>query len=115
MSGRDSVTQIIAASRANPELLAELERFRRDIAVMFTDIKGSTSYFEKHGDIAGLLMVSDCNEKLRQVVEGHGGQVIKTIGDAIMATFGDCTEAVVAAIEMQRVLEQLNSPKAPED
>ena len=115
MNLQNSVTQIIVASRSHPELLAELERFRRNVAVMFTDIKGSTSYFEKHGDIAGLLMVSECNDKLRGVVERQGGHMIKTIGDAIMASFDDCSSAVQAAIEMQCELRDFNRSKVPED
>jgi adenylate cyclase len=115
MNAPNSVTQILAASRANPKLLAELERFRCNIAVMFTDIKGSTSYFEKYGDIAGLLMVNECNAKLGQVVEGHGGRVIKTIGDALMATFNECKEAVQSAIEMQQALLQFNVAKPVQD
>ena len=115
MNLQDSVTQIIAASRSRPELLGELERFRRTVAVMFTDIKGSTSYFEKHGDIAGLLMVSECNDKLRAAVERHGGHLIKTIGDAIMASFDDCAAAVQAAVDMQCALRDFNRDKAAED
>ena len=115
MNPQDSVTQIIVASRLRPELLGELERFRRNVAVMFTDIKGSTSYFERHGDIAGLMMVSECNEKLRAAVERHGGRLIKTIGDAIMATFEDCPEAVQAAVEMQCELRDYNLGKPSDD
>src|SRR3954452_22544601 len=115
MNLQDSVTQIIVASRLRPELLGELERFRRSVAVMFTDIKGSTSYFERHGDIAGLMMVSECNEKLRTAVERHGGRMIKTIGDAIMARFEDFPEAVQAAVEMQCELRDFNLNKAPDD
>ncbi len=43
MSPENSVTEIISAARKNPALLSELERFRRDVTVMFTDIKGWTS------------------------------------------------------------------------
>lgn len=115
MDLQNSVTQIIVASRSHPELLGELERFRRNVAVMFTDIKGSTSYFEKHGDIAGLLMVSECNDKLRGAVERNGGRMIKTIGDAIMASFDDCAAAVQSAIDMQCELREFNRSKAAED
>ncbi|HTC91989.1 MAG TPA: adenylate/guanylate cyclase domain-containing protein [Terriglobales bacterium] len=111
----NSVTQIIQASRGNNQLLAELEKFRRTITVMFTDIKGSTAYFEKYGDAAGLMMVHQCNDSLRQIVEGHGGRVVKTIGDAIMATFEDCKESVLASIEMQKALIGFNAPKPEQD
>lgn len=112
---QNSVTQIIQSSRGQAELLAELEKFRRTIIVMFTDIKGSTAYFEKYGDVAGLMMVHQCNDMLRQIVERHGGRVIKTIGDAIMATFDDPAESVQAAIEMQHALVEFNAPKPEQD
>ena len=63
------------SSKAQEELLAQLEKFRRTIIVMFTDIKGSTAYFEKYGDVAGLMMVHQCNDMLRQIVESHGGHI----------------------------------------
>ena len=88
-----------------------LEALRRNITVLFTDIKGSTAYFEKYGDAAGLMMVSRCNGLLGAAVESHGGRVIKTIGDAIMASFEDHVEAVAAAIEMQKALTAENADK----
>lgn len=115
MSPQDSVTQIIQSSRAQADLLAELEKFRRTITVMFTDIKGSTAYFEKYGDVAGMMMVHQCNDALRQIVERHGGRVVKTIGDAIMATFEDCQESIQAAIEMQKQLIVFNAPRPEQD
>ena len=112
---QDSVTQIIQSSRGNAELLAELEKFRRPITVMFTDIKGSTAYFEKYGDVAGLMMVHQCNDMLQKIVERHSGRVVKTIGDAIMATFEDPAESVQASIEMQQALIGFNAPKPEQD
>src|SRR5215472_16386995 len=111
----NSVTQIIQSSRGQNELLAELEKFRRATTIMFTDIKGSTAYFEKYGDVAGLMMVHQCNDSLRLIVEKHGGRVVKTIGDAIMAIFEDCKESVLASIEMQKALIEFNAPKPEQD
>jgi class 3 adenylate cyclase/pSer/pThr/pTyr-binding forkhead associated (FHA) protein len=115
MSPENSVTEIISAARKNPALMSELERFRRDVTVMFTDIKGSTSYFEKHGDVAGMMMVDECNELLRKCVEARRGHVVKTIGDSVMAIFDDSAEAVRAAIEMQDAMVRFNAPKPPSD
>jgi class 3 adenylate cyclase len=75
---------------------------------MFTDIQGSTAYFEEHGDAAGLLMVRNCNRTIRQVVEKHQGRVIKNIGDGMMTTFTESTAAVEAAIEFQALLAEVN-------
>ncbi|HLK34537.1 MAG TPA: adenylate/guanylate cyclase domain-containing protein, partial [Terriglobales bacterium] len=109
------VTRILELSRQNPEQLKELEKFRRSVAVLFTDIQGSTAYFEKFGDLAGLAMVHECNDALSRVVEEHGGRVIKNIGDAIMACFDNCEQSVRATIVMQRRLSELNARKSEED
>lgn len=109
------VTRILELSREDPSLLQQLEKFRRAVTVLFTDIKGSTAYFERFGDIAGLAMVHECNDLLRSAIEHHGGRVIKTIGDAVMAAFDDCNESVRAAIAMQRRLRQKNANRKKED
>ena len=90
------------------------EALMEPMAVMFTDIKGSTSFFEKRGDIEGLLMVEKHNQMLFPIIEGHDGVVIKTMGDAIMARFRSPEKAARASIQMQRILHKHNlaSPKA---
>ena len=98
----DSVSRILKFAHLEPELAAQLDKYRRNITVMFTDIKGSTSYFERFGDTAGTLMVHRCNNLLSEIAERHGGHVIKTIGDSVMASFEDNAEAVAAAIQMQQ-------------
>ena len=115
MEQQKGVTQIISASDLEPGRLAELEKFRRNITVLFTDIKGSTAFFEKHGDIAGLRMVEMCNNLMRKGVEEHKGRVVKTIGDSVMATFEDVFEAVRAARDMQKSLLKLNEKRAEGD
>ncbi len=114
-SNPNSVTQIMQSSKGQNELLAELEKFRRTVIVMFTDIKGSTAYFEKYGDVAGLMMVHQCNDALQKIVEAHTGRVIKFIGDAIMATFDDPKESCIAAMEMQQQLIKFNAPRPEQD
>ena len=109
------VTKILELSREDPDYLNRLEAFRRPVTVMFTDIKGSTEYFERFGDIAGLAMVSECNELLRRVAESQGGRVIKTIGDSVMATFDSCDDSVRAAVQMQRQLQAANSIRETEN
>jgi class 3 adenylate cyclase len=109
------VTKILELSREDPSVLQQLEKFRRAITVLFTDIKGSTAYFDRYGDIAGLAMVHECNDLLRLSIEHHGGRVIKTIGDAVMAAFDDCNESVRAAIAMQRRLREKNASRKKED
>src|ERR1035441_2445749 len=90
-------------------------KLRRTITVMFTDIQGSTAYFEKHGDAAGLVMVHHCNDILRRIVQDHRGRVIKTIGDGMMATFEECAPSVEAAVKMQHGLADLNARRPESD
>jgi class 3 adenylate cyclase len=107
----DDVTRILNLDNQGLDRAAELEKLRRDITVLFTDIKGSTAYFEKYGDAAGLLMVHHCNSLLGEAVERHGGRVIKTIGDAVMAAFDNHAESIAAAMEMQEAITADNAGK----
>jgi class 3 adenylate cyclase len=83
----------------------ELEKMRTAVTILFTDIKGSTSYFERKGDVEGLAMVQHHNNLLFPCIEREGGRIVKTIGDAIMACFTDPVGAVKAAVGMQQALE----------
>src|SRR5215471_6567345 len=100
-----AVTRILELSRQDPAHLKDLETFRHSVAVLFTDIQGSTAYYEKFGDLPGLAMVYQCNSLLERVVHKNGGRVIKKIGDAIMATFNNCEACVRTAVEMQQQLK----------
>lgn len=111
MGANEGVTQILNLTTEQLDRAAELDKLRRNITVLFTDLKGSTAYFEKYGDSAGLLMVHQCNTTLGQIVEKHGGRVIKTIGDAVMAAFEDCHEGIAAAIEMQEAITSVTYGK----
>ncbi len=102
------IGKLLDLARGDRKYLANLDKLRRKIVVMFTDIQGSTAYFEKHGDSAGLLMVHQCNDTLRKIVDGHGGRVIKTIGDGMLATFEDCGRSVEAGIKMQHGLREIS-------
>ena len=83
----------------------ELEKMRTPVTVLFSDIRGSTAYFEKKGDLEGMAMINRHNGILFPVIEAEGGYVVKTIGDSIMARFDDPVAAVKAAAGMQRALD----------
>src|SRR3990170_257721 len=87
---------------------AELERFQRLVTVMFTDVAGSTRYFDQHGDLAGMAMLQEVNYSLQPQVGQHQGKIVKTIGDAVMAYFENPVQAVRCAIAMQRAIEEAN-------
>lgn len=100
---KDKLEELLAARKLAD---SELEKMRTAVTILFSDIKGSTSYFERKGDVEGLAMVQRHNNLLFPCIEREGGRVVKTIGDAIMACFEDPICAVKAAIDMQQTLER---------
>ncbi|HSN71059.1 MAG TPA: adenylate/guanylate cyclase domain-containing protein, partial [Steroidobacteraceae bacterium] len=75
-----------------------------ELAILFADVVGSTRIYEIMGDLQARDMVLECVGLMRAATERHGGRVIKTIGDEIMATFPSAEEAVDAAADMHQDL-----------
>jgi class 3 adenylate cyclase len=71
------------------------------VALLFSDLQGSTALYERVGDAAAFNMVRQHFALLASIVRDHDGAVVKTIGDAVMASFGDPAHAVKAALAMQ--------------
>jgi len=110
---KESLRELLKERSKIDELLRN--KFSKEMTIMFTDIKGSTSYFESRGDINGLNMVFKHNEMLFPIIEFYQGNIIKTIGDSIMASFPDAVGGVRAAIEMQRTLSKYNAKHPKQD
>jgi class 3 adenylate cyclase len=82
---------------------------------LFTDLKGSTALYDEVGDIAAFDLVRAHFARLLEIVARQGGAVVKTIGDAVMATFPEAESAVAAALQMRRAMEQLNEERGRDD
>ncbi|MFO1049915.1 MAG: DUF5939 domain-containing protein [Geminicoccaceae bacterium] len=78
----------------------------RDIAILFTDIKGSTELYRRIGDLNAYQLVQQHFDWLREATVRHGGAVVKTIGDAVMAAYPDAASAVAAALAMRTAAER---------
>ena len=91
----------------------ELRRQKLLLTILFTDLVGSTAYFDRFGDTAGLALVQRHAGMAARAVAEFGGRVLKTIGDSVMAVFQEPVAAVRAASEMQRRLLQLNQTLPP--
>ncbi len=87
----------------------------KDLTVLFTDLKGSTGLYERIGDLRAFQLVDQHFERLGEVVRGHRGAVVKTIGDAVMATFASPAPALASALEMLRSIEELNQSRGARD
>lgn len=82
------------------------------VALLFTDLRGSTALYERVGDAAAYNLVREHFRLLATIVRDHDGAVVKTIGDAVMASFVDPAQAVRAALAMQ---EQIASSADTDD
>jgi class 3 adenylate cyclase len=82
---------------------------------LFTDLKGSTALYDQVGDIAAFDLVRAHFARLLDIVTAEGGAVVKTIGDAVMATFPDPAQAMSAALKMRRAMDELNRERGRDD
>jgi class 3 adenylate cyclase len=80
-----------------------------DRTALFADLRGSTSLFETLGNAEATSVVTHCVGALAGPVTAHAGRVVKTLGDGLMAIFGEPAHAVQSAMQMHDVLEGMVS------
>jgi class 3 adenylate cyclase len=78
-----------------------------DVTFLFTDLQDSTLMYERIGDATAYDLVRDHFRVLESATRAHGGVIVKTIGDAIMARFRIPAQAVRTALDMRERIEQL--------
>src|SRR5579884_1694324 len=79
------------------------------LTFLFTDLTGSTALYHRVGQGRAFRLVQDHFELLFGAVTACRGAVVKTIGDAVMASFPTGADAVAAALEMQRRIRRLET------
>ncbi|KMO10395.1 adenylate/guanylate cyclase domain-containing protein [Methylobacterium platani] len=85
------------------------------LTFLFTDLKGSTELYARVGDLVAYDLVRTHFRLLHAVVAAEGGAVVKTIGDAVMATFPSPHGAVAAALRMRAAMQGLNAERGADD
>jgi class 3 adenylate cyclase len=85
------------------------------LTFLFTDLKGSTVLYERVGDLAAFDIVRAHFHVLHEIVATEHGAVVKTIGDAVMATFHSPDQAMAAALKMREAMHRLNAERGSED
>jgi class 3 adenylate cyclase len=73
------------------------------VTFLFTDIEGSTKLWERYQEAMGEALVRH-DEILQKAIEGHGGYVFKTVGDAFCCAFPTAQDALEASLEAQSTL-----------
>jgi class 3 adenylate cyclase len=85
------------------------------LTFLFTDLKGSTALYERVGDLAAFDLVRAHFHALLEIIASEKGAVVKTIGDAVMATFIRPEHAIVAGLRMRAAMEALNAERGTGD
>ena len=85
------------------------------LTFLFTDLKGSTALYERVGDLLAYDLVRQHFHVLHEVVAAEAGAVVKTIGDAVMATFSTPDRALAAALRMRQEMARINAERENED
>jgi class 3 adenylate cyclase len=105
-----TMTEII---RLQNDLSKELKRrFERHLALAFSDIVGSTSYFAHHGDEAGRKLQQRHVDLLQQCIGGaRGGRIVDTAGDGAFMCFPSVDAALDAVLAFHTLLQVDNADR----
>lgn len=94
---------------------AMISGIRREVSVLFADVRGFTTYAERHDPEQVTKSLNEYFEVVVDVIASHDGVLDKYIGDGLMAVFGapmiqedHARRAVTTALEMQTALQALN-------
>ena len=81
------------------------------LTFLFSDLKGSTELYERVGDLVAFDLVNEHFRLLQEIIVSERGAVVKTIGDAVMATFETPDRAIAAAIRMREAMSDLGAQR----
>ncbi len=98
------------------DTIATDQRFKiTSMTFLFSDLKGSTALYDQVGDLVAFDIVRAHFAVILDIVASERGAVVKTIGDAVMATFPSPDLAVTAALRMREAMAALNRERGRED
>jgi class 3 adenylate cyclase len=85
------------------------------LTFLFTDLKGSTDLYERVGDLVAFDIVKEHFRILQEIIAAESGAVVKTIGDAVMATFTTPDRGLAAALRIREAMRKLNEQHQNDD
>jgi adenylate cyclase len=103
---RSSIDDLAGWAQVERPALMELAGPDGSVAILFSDIEGSTELNERLGDKDWVRLLARHDAVVRSAIERHEGQVVKTQGDGFMAAFGAPEPAVRSAIAIQEAFER---------
>ncbi|HUS17687.1 MAG TPA: adenylate/guanylate cyclase domain-containing protein, partial [Chloroflexia bacterium] len=109
LTGLDMLNMQVFRDLLQQEVLAVDESLLvTRVALLFSDLRGSTALYARRGDPVAYRLVRDHYELIRRQVRAARGAVVKTVGDGVMATFPDAAAALRAGLAMQEDLTRFN-------
>lgn len=84
------------------------------LAVLFSDIRGFTSYTAERGDQEAYRLAKAFVGLVQEQVHRHSGRVVKTYGDGVMTTFPAAEQSVLCSVGMQQALSEHNQARPEE-
>jgi adenylate cyclase len=80
----------------------------RELAVLFTDLVGFSSWALEAGDAAAVELLRDVGTVVEREIQDHRGRIVKRLGDGLMAVFYEAQDAVDAALGAQGALAEVS-------
>lgn len=80
----------------------------RELALLFTDLVGFSSWALEAGDAAAVQLLREVGVVVEGAVAEHRGRIVKRLGDGVMAVFAEVPDAVEAAVSMHPRLEAID-------
>jgi adenylate cyclase len=100
---RSSIEELAAWAEVERPDLARLAP-DGNVAILFSDIEGSTALNEQLGDRAWVKLIGRHDKLIRKLVNEHAGHVVKSQGDGYMVAFARPEQAAACAVDVQRAL-----------
>lgn len=106
--------EIVTTILEDPENRLKLGGEKREVAILFADIRGFTSFSEINSAERVVEVLNECFHDITEVVFQHKGTFDKYVGDCILAFYGapisygdDLERCLLTACEMQRIFQTL--------